>query len=85
MPLKNKTVSAKSTRRKTVKPVDRGKASSLSSKGNRPKVNGIRYERPQTKPGETTNEREKHRAELEALTLRAFQIAYDNHRSRHSS
>ena len=85
MPAKNKTGSAKSTRRKAVKPVNREKASSLSAKGNRHRVNGIRYERLQTKPGELTNEREEHRAELEALTLRAFQIAYDNHHSRHSS
>jgi hypothetical protein len=84
MPTKNKTVSIKSTRRKPVN-LERGKASSLSSKGNRLKANGIRYERPQAKPDETIHEREKRLAELEALTLRAFQIAYDNHHSRHSS
>jgi hypothetical protein len=47
--------------------------------------NGESYEQPCHKNPETTEEREKRLAKREALTLRAFQIAYDNHHSRKSS
>ncbi|MGH9875153.1 MAG: hypothetical protein ACRD9S_22080 [Pyrinomonadaceae bacterium] len=86
MPSKKKTVSTKSTRRRVLEQPKRGKAStSFSSKGKRVKANGVRYERPRTIPGETAEERKKRHAEMEALTLRAFQMAYDNHHPRHSS
>ena len=86
MPPKKKTVSSKSTRHRARKPTEPGPAlTSFSSKEKRAKSNGMRYERSRTKPGETAEERQKRIAEMEALTLRAFQIAYENHHSRHSS
>jgi hypothetical protein len=47
--------------------------------------NGKHYERPVVKKTETAEEREKRLAKREALTIRAFQIAYDNHHPRKSS
>ena len=86
MPSRKKTVSSKTIRHRARKPAEPSPAlTSFSSKEKRVKSNGIRYERPLTKPGETAEERQKRIAEMEALTLRAFQIAYENHHSRHSS
>lgn len=47
--------------------------------------NGKPYEQPGHKNHETAEEREKRLAKREALTLRAFQIAYDNHHPPKSS
>ena len=41
--------------------------------------NGKRYQQPHDENPETDEEREKRFAKREALTLRAFQMAYDNH------
>lgn len=38
-----------------------------------------RYERPHLIPGETPEEREKRLKERDALTLRVFRMAYENH------
>lgn len=46
--------------------------------------NGKHYEEPLRKNPETEKEREKRLAKREALTLRAFQIAYDNNHPRKS-
>jgi hypothetical protein len=47
--------------------------------------NGKHYEEPCYKNPESAEEREKRLTKREALTLRAFQIAYDNHHPRKSS
>lgn len=47
--------------------------------------NGKHYEEPHHKNPESAEERQKRLAKREALTLRAFQIAYDNHHSTKSS
>ena len=44
--------------------------------------NGKNYEQPHHKNPETAEQREKRLAKREALTFRAFQIAYDNHHQR---
>lgn len=56
----------------------------LGSPGERPGSNGAReYQR--IKNPQTSEEREKWLAKRDALTLRAFQIAYENHQRRKSS
>ena len=59
--------------------------SSFSSKEARISSNGKHSERPHQKRLETDEEREKRLTKREALTLRAFQIAYDNHHPPKSS
>jgi hypothetical protein len=44
--------------------------------------NGIRYEQPLYKNSENKEEREKRLKKREALTLKAFRIAYENHHQR---
>jgi hypothetical protein len=86
MPLKKKPVAKKSARRSVEKRAQHashltrfwGVEESVSS-------NGKDYEQPHYKNPETAEEREKRLAKREALTLRAFQIAYDNHHQRKSS
>ena len=48
-------------------------------------ANGTRQERPRHINSETKEEREKRLAKRKALTLRAFQMAYENHRRRQAS
>jgi hypothetical protein len=86
MPLKKKSVARKSARRNAVKRAQNtpeltrfwGAEESVTS-------NGKDYEQPHYKNPETAEEREKRLAKREALTLQAFQIAYDNHHQRKSS
>ena len=47
--------------------------------------NGTRYEQPRYRNLEKGEEREKRLAKRKALTLRAFQIAYENHHRRKAS
>lgn len=44
--------------------------------------NGTRYEQPLYKNPESKEEREKRLKKREALTLKAFRIAYENHHQR---
>ncbi|HYJ88035.1 MAG TPA: hypothetical protein VEW46_18355 [Pyrinomonadaceae bacterium] len=73
-----KSVARKSTKYRATK-------TSLFLDGEGFSSNGKRYERPRHKSPETDEERKKRFAKREALTLRAFQIAYDNHHPRTSS
>lgn len=43
-----------------------------------------RYEKPYLIPGETAEEREKRLKERDALTLRVFWMAYENHHPKDS-
>lgn len=47
--------------------------------------NGTRYEQPLHKNHETKEEREKRLKKREALTLRIFKMAYENHHRRKAS
>jgi hypothetical protein len=84
MSFQKKPVSKKSMPRRASKPAG-SRLSSLSSKETHVSSNGKHHERPHHKKLETDEEREKRLAKREALTLRAFQIAYDNHHPRKSS
>ena len=53
--------------------------------GERGSANGTRYEYQHIRNPHVAGEREKMLAKREALTLRAFQLAYENHHSRKSS
>lgn len=65
---------------------DTGKAhiAALDPLGSGVTKNGLngktRYEKPHLIPGETEKEREKRLKERDALTLRVFRMAYENHR-----
>lgn len=86
MPAKKKPVAKKSARRRVVKRVQPGPTLTLFYGDEEDfSSNGTRYEQPRHKNPETAEEREKRLAKREALTLRAFQIAYDNNHPRKSS
>jgi hypothetical protein len=82
MKSKKKAVAKKSAHRPR-KAADK-KSTSLSAGKESYLSNGRRNGRARRKNTETAEERKKRHAEMEALTLRAFQIAYDNHHGRHS-
>lgn len=80
MPLKKKAVGRKSARRNAVKRTQHEPhLTQFSGDGASVTSNGRQYEQPHHKNPETAGEREKRLAKREALTLRAFAIAYDNH------
>ena len=83
MPSKKKSGLEKSTRRRVMKRSKEDAFLPLDLPGER--SNGTRYERPLHKDSETNEQREKRLAKREALTLRAFQIAYENHHHRKAS
>jgi hypothetical protein len=82
-----KPVVSKSVKRRTSQKVKSDSPSApLSVNQEPPLANGQHYERPQLKNNETAEAREKRLAKREALTLKAFRLAYDNHHdSRHVS
>jgi hypothetical protein len=53
--------------------------------GERRSSNGTRYEQPLYKNPESKEEREKRLKKREALTLRVFKMAYENHHRRKAS
>ena len=57
----------------------------LGLPGERGSSNGARYEQPLYKNPENKEEREKRLKKREALTLKAFRIAYENHHQRKAS
>jgi hypothetical protein len=85
MPSKKKSAPEKSTRRRKMKPSERGSIWPLPLSREGSGSNGTRYERPLHEDSETDEQREKRLAKREALTLRAFQIAYENHHHRKAS
>ena len=86
MPSKTKSTVGKSTRRRRVtKRSERGPLLTLGLPGERASSNGTRYEQPLYKNSESKAEREKRLKKREALTLKAFQIAYQNHHERKAS
>jgi hypothetical protein len=77
--------------KKSIKPV-KTKGAQLTTfwglglpEGKSVRSNGARYEQPLHKNPETKEQREKRLAKREALTLKAFQIAYENHHQRKAS
>jgi hypothetical protein len=86
MPSKKKPVARKSSRHRVEKRAQVGPTLTLFYGDEEDfSSNGKQYEQPHYKTPETAEEREKRLAKREALTLRAFQIAYDNHHQRKSS
>jgi hypothetical protein len=84
MKSKKKAASRKSTRGSQKAADDNGPMSFAAGQENLVS-NGRRNERPRHKNTETAEEKKQRLAKREALTLRAFQIAYDNHHPRRSS
>jgi hypothetical protein len=78
--LKAEAARHKSARPKNVRPVPL-----IILGGQSSKTNGTHYEQPVIRNPEMAEAREKRLAKREALTLRAFKIAYDNHHNRKSS
>jgi len=86
MPSKKKSTGAKSTgSRRATKRSERAPVWTLGLPGERGSSNGKRYERPLYKNPENKEEREKRLKKREALTLKAFRIAYENHHQRKAS
>jgi hypothetical protein len=78
----------KSTKRKSTcsqRAVTQAAQAQLGLPGERGSSNRTRYEQPRHKNAETVEQREQRLAKREALTLRAFQMAYENHHQRKSS
>jgi hypothetical protein len=86
MPSKKKSTASKSTRRiRATKRSARAPVWSLGLPGERGSSNGKRGEQPLYKNPENKEEREKRLKKREALTLKAFRIAYENHHQRKAS
>jgi|SoiMetStandDraft_5_1073268.scaffolds.fasta_scaffold131534_2 hypothetical protein len=86
MPSKKKSIASKSSRRRRLtKRAAEAPAFTLGLPGERGSSNGTRYEQPLYKKPESKEEREKRLKKREALTLKAFQIAYENHHRRKAS
>lgn len=86
MTLKKKSTAGKSTnRRRVIKPSERLPVDTLGLPGERGSSNGTHYEHQKMKNPEDKEEREKRLKKREALTLKAFQIAYENHHQRKAS
>lgn len=83
MPAKGKSIKKKLTRSRPV--VTRAAQAPQGLPGKPASANGTRYEQPRHKNAETFEQREQRLAKREALTLRAFQMAYENHHQRKSS
>ena len=86
MPSKKESTAGKSTRRRrATKRAAPAPAFTLGLPGERASSNGTRYEQPLSKNPENKEEREKRLKKREALTLKAFRIAYENHHQRKAS
>jgi hypothetical protein len=86
MTSKKKTVARKSARPGGVKRARHGRQlTAFCGAEEIVSSNGKQHEQPLYKNPETSEEREKRLAKREALTLRTFQIAYDNQHHRKSS
>jgi hypothetical protein len=83
MLVKKKSATKNSTRRRVTKPSEEKERRSLMFV--RERSNGTRYEQPLQRNSETNEQREKRLTKREALTLQAFQIAYDNRHQRKAS
>lgn len=86
MPSKKKAIASLERRRRRVKansPVTLDWTLGLPGEGR--SANGKNREYQRIKNPQTREEREKWLAKKEALTLRAFQIAYENYHQRKSS
>lgn len=84
MPSKKKSTKSKRTLSAT-KRSEQGPLWDLGLPGERETSNGTRYEQPLFKNHESKDECEKRLKKREALTLRAFRMAYDNHHQRKAS
>jgi len=82
---KKKSANRKLARSKVAKRSVRAPEFTLGLPGERGSSNGTRYEYQRIKNPETAEEREKMLAKREALTLRAFRMAYENHHPRKPS
>jgi len=86
MPSKKKSTPGKATRRRrSTKRSERAPVWTLGLPAERGSSNGKRYEQPLYKNPESKEEREKRLKKREALTLKAFQIAYENHHQHKAS
>jgi len=84
MPSKKKSAGKSTHRRRATKRAAQAPAFALDFQGGRGSSNGTRYEQPLYKNPESKEEREKRLKKREALTLKAFRIAYENHHQRKS-
>jgi len=83
MPLKKKSTAGKSrNRRRLIKPSERAPVYTLGLPGERGSSDGTRYEYQKIKNPYVPGEREKWLEKRDKLTLRAFEIAYENHHQR---
>jgi hypothetical protein len=76
-------MSSKRADKKTVKPNADGNGAGRARRAG-PKLGLDEYPRPSRLSPESSEEREKRLAARKALTLRAFQMTYENHRRKAS-
>jgi hypothetical protein len=85
MPSNKKSRTDKPTSSRTIKRASVAASPPTTWPGERSSSNGTHYEQPLAKDDESKEEREKRIKKREALTLKAFRMAYENHHQRKAS